>query len=72
MKSNTVAPNRLTSGQKPDTEKRCPIAAVVPSTSAGATVSTVASRWKSGKGQYSTSSARKPRCSIINSAWRTV
>ena len=51
MKSNTVAPNARTSSQKPETEKRVPIAAVVPSTSAGMTVSTSASRWKSGNGQ---------------------
>ena len=51
MKSKTVAPNRRTSSQKPDAEKRSPMAAVVPSTSAGITVSTLASRWNSGNGR---------------------
>ncbi len=51
MKSKTVAPNTRTSSQKPEAENRSPIAAVVPSTSAGTTVSTVASRWKRGNGQ---------------------
>ena len=51
MKSNTVAPNARTSSQKPDAEKRVPSAAVVPRTSAGITVRTSASRWKSGNGQ---------------------
>ena len=40
MKSKTVAPKRRTSSQKPDAENRSPMAAVVPSTSAGITVST--------------------------------
>ena len=51
MKSKTVAPNRRTSSQNADAEKRSPMAAVVPSTSAGTTVSTLASRWKSGNGE---------------------
>ncbi len=51
MKSNTVAPNARTSSQKPEAEKRVPSAAVVPRTSAGMTVRTSASRWKSGNGQ---------------------
>ena len=44
MKSNTVAPKRLTSSQNCDAENRSAMAAVVPSTSAGTTVSTEASR----------------------------
>ncbi len=51
MKSNTVAPKRRTSGQNPEALNRAPMAAVAPSTSAGTTVSTVASRWNSGYGQ---------------------
>ena len=51
MKSKTVAPTRRISSQNPLVEKRSPMAAVVPSTSAGPTVSTVASMWNSGNGQ---------------------
>ena len=68
MKSNTVAPAERISSQNPDAENRSPIAAVVASSIAGTTVSTVASMWNIGNGQYSTSSCRSFRFSIISSA----
>ena len=55
-----VAPERSTSGQNPDTEKRGTIATLARAIIAVTTVTAIAFKWNRGSGDQITSSSLKP------------